>query len=496
MAHAIVTKWPKWHAASTAAKPGKGLLPANRCSTSGELQDGGARGMRFFRSKARFRETFLRGAVTSAIVAFVQICPQFVAPSQAQMTLWDQIQGSLSGGSAEPAPERKKEPLQDLRPDSTPWRSDAMINAISAAIERYQSIVDSGGWPVVPTGRMMRSGEDDPRVPILRKRLRISGDMPAKGSYYDSETFDSELEEGVKRFQRRHGIRITGRIEQSVYPVLNTTAAERLAQLKLNLQRVQALMHGIEDRYVLVNVPAFQLEAVDKYEVQLRHRVIVGRPQRQTPDVRAMIKALNFFPYWRVPDSVATLDLVPRLKQEPGYLADEGIRVYNGVNGPELNPATVDWSAPQVASYKFKQDPGDKNALGLLRIDMSNEFGVYMHDTPMKNLFGQQSRPFSAGCVRVQNVFDLGDWIAHNEPGWEQPGRVRDTLAAGQPMELKLMHPIPVYFAYFTAWAEPSNGRVEFRPDIYGRDGAALQTAYQRDNDDAPPATAAAALAP
>ncbi len=452
--------------------------------------------MRFFRSKARVRETFLRGAVTSAIVAFVQICPQFVAPSQAQMTLWDQIQGSLSGGSAEPAPERKKEPLQDLRPDSTPWRSDAMINAMSAAIERYQSIVDSGGWPVVPTGRMMRSGEDDPRVPILRKRLRISGDMPAKGSYYDSESFDSELEEGVKRFQRRHGIRITGRIEQSVYPVLNTTAAERLAQLKLNLQRVQALMHGIEDRYVLVNVPAFQLEAVDKYEVQLRHRVIVGRPQRQTPDVRAMIKALNFFPYWRVPDSVATLDLVPRLKQEPGYLADEGIRVYNGVNGPELNPATVDWSAPQVASYKFKQDPGDKNALGLLRIDMSNEFGVYMHDTPMKNLFGQQSRPFSAGCVRVQNVFDLGDWIAHNEPGWEQPGRVRDTLAAGQPMELKLMHPIPVYFAYFTAWAEPSNGRVEFRPDIYGRDGAALQTAYQRDNDDAPPATAAAALAP
>jgi murein L,D-transpeptidase YcbB/YkuD len=127
---------------------------------------------------------------------------------------------------------------------------------------------------------------------------------------------------------------------------------------------------------------------------------------------------------------------------------------------------------------------------------MSNEFGVYMHDTPMKNLFDQQSRPFSAGCVRVQNVFDLGDWIAHNEPGWEQPGRVRQTLAAGQPMELKLTRPIPVYFTYITAWAEPSTGLIEFRPDIYGRDSAAVRTAYQRDNDDAPPATAAAALAP
>jgi hypothetical protein len=102
------------------------------------------------------------------------------------MTLWDQIQGSFSGGS-EQAPVRKKEPLDDLRPDATPWRSDAMLNAVGAAIDRYQKIVDSGGWPQVPPGRMMRSGEDDPRVPILRKRLRITGDMPAKGSYYDSK---------------------------------------------------------------------------------------------------------------------------------------------------------------------------------------------------------------------------------------------------------------------------------------------------------------------
>ena len=127
---------------------------------------------------------------------------------------------------------------------------------------------------------------------------------------------------------------------------------------------------------------------------------------------------------------------------------------------------------------------------------MSNQYGVYMHDTPMKNLFDQRSRPFSAGCVRVQNVFDLGDWIAHYEPGWDQPGRVKQQLASGQPMELKLTRPVPVYFAYVTAWAEPSNGEVQFRQDIYGRDGTAMQTSYQRDADDAPPATSAAALAP
>ncbi|MBA2127494.1 hypothetical protein DLM45_14865 [Hyphomicrobium methylovorum] len=448
------------------------------------------------RSKMLSLSFWARAAALGAAVFAVQVLPQSVQPAQAQMSIWDQLTGPTFGRGADEAPVRKIEPLDDLRPDSTPWRSDASLNALGGAIQRYEAIVAAGGWPTVPPGRMMRVGEDDPRVPILRKRLRISGDMPAKGSYYDSETFDSELEEGLKRFQRRHGIRPTGRVERSVYAELNATAEERLAQLRLNLDRLHNLMHGIEDRYILVNVPAFQLEAVDKYEVQLRHRVIVGRPGRDTPDLRATVKALNFFPYWRVPDSVATLDLIPRLKTEPQYLTDEGIRVYNGYNGPELDPHTIDWSSPQTATYKFKQDPGEKNALGLLRLDMSNEHGVYMHDTPMKNLFDQRGRSFSAGCVRVQNVFDLGDWIAHNEPGWEQPGRVRQTLAGGQPMELKLTRPVPVYFAYLTAWAEPSNGLIEFRPDIYGRDGAALRSSYQRDGDDAPPAASAAALAP
>jgi murein L,D-transpeptidase YcbB/YkuD len=451
--------------------------------------------MKFFVSTARIWNACVRGVATVAAVMCLQVCPGFTTLGHAQMSIWDQIQGSAYGGSEAPRV-TKPAPPDDLRPNPTPWRSDVMLNAMSAAIDRYQKIVDGGGWPVVPAGRMMRIGEDDPRVPALRKRLRVTGDLRGGGgSYFSSETFDDALEQGVKNFQRRNGIRVTGRVERSVYPILNTTAQERLAQLKLNYQRLQNLMHGVEDRYVLVNIPAYQLEAVDKYEVQLRHRVIVGRPERATPEVRATIKALNFFPYWRVPDSIATLDLVPRLKHEPGYLAEEGIRVYNGYNGPELDPKTVDWNSPEVAKYKFKQDPGEKNALGLLRIDMSNQYGVYMHDTPMKNLFDQQTRPFSAGCVRVQNVFDLGDWIAHFEPGWEKPGRVRETLAAGHPMELKLTRPIPVYFAYITAWAEPS-GMVEFRPDIYGRDSSALQTAYQRDNVVAPRATAAAALAP
>ncbi|MFN0217560.1 MAG: murein L,D-transpeptidase [Hyphomicrobium sp.] len=453
-------------------------------------------------------QTFLRTTLVASAsrMALFGLCTMAVCalatsqPARAQDNWWDSMTGGGPFGStpkqADDRPEKTVEALDDLRPDATPWRSDIMLDAMSGAIARYEQIVASGGWPAVPPGRMMRVNDDDPRVPILRKRLRISGDMPAKGQYYDSQTFDSELELGVKRFQSRHGIRPSGRIERSVYEVLNITADQRLAQLKLNYDRIKALMSGIEDRYVLVNVPAFQLEAVEKHEVQLRHRVIVGRPGRDTPDVRAMVKALNFFPFWRVPDSVATLDLIPRLQKEPEYLVNEGIRVFDGYNGPEVERSTIDWYSPNVANYRFKQDPGDKNALGLVRLDMQNEHGVYMHDTPLKKLFDQRSRPFSAGCVRVQDVFQLADWLARYEPGWEQAGQAQQVVAGGQPLDLTLSRPVPVHFVYVTAWNEPSTDKVQFRPDIYGRDGLAMHGAAVAEGEDAPPPIATQALAP
>jgi L,D-transpeptidase YcbB len=379
---------------------------------------------------------------------------------------------------------RAQKPLDDLRPDPTPWRSDEMVAAIEAAIDRYQHIVANGGWPYVPPGHMMREGEDDDRVPLLRKRLQISGDLLSRRHSYSSYAYDDELAAAVRRFQSRNGLRPTGRVERSTYPVLNLTAEERLAQLRLNLGRLRELMaQGIEDRYILVNVPAFQLEAVERYEVQQRHRVIVGRTERQSPSVKATVRALNFFPYWRVPDSVAHLDLIPRLLKEPDYLEKEKIRVLNA-GGQEIDPMTVSWGSPEALKLKFRQDPGPQNALGLVRIDMPNPDNVYMHDTPMKTLFGQRSRAFSAGCVRVQDVFGLVDWIAAYEPGW-QPGQAQAIIQAGQPIDINLTRPVPVYFVYLTAWSE-RDGEVEFRPDIYGRDGA-VDTVAEMDRDPSEP---------
>jgi murein L,D-transpeptidase YcbB/YkuD len=427
--------------------------------------------------------------------ALVSLACMLLAPvAQAQSgdgNWWDRVLGYNSGSDRSTAPaERKPDPLDDIRSDATPWRSDAMVEAIELAIQRYQKIVSAGGWPLVPPGqpaRMMRPGDGDDRVGALRKRLAVSGDLP-KDASTDNYNFGSDLEEAVRRFQSRHGIRVSGRVDQPTFAALNVSAESRLAQLKLNLQRIRELMQQrVEDRYLLVNVPAFQLEAVEKFEVQQRHRVIVGRTERQTPVIKATVKALNFFPYWRVPDSVAQLDLIPRLRKEPQYLEQEGIRVFTADARQELDPRNIDWTLADSSKIKFKQDPGDKNALGLVRIDMQNPEGVYMHDTPMKKLFDQRGRAFSAGCVRVQGVFKLVEWIARNEIGWEQPGRVESVIQSGQALDVNLTHPIPVYFTYITAWAE-QNGLVAFRPDLYDRDGGReLVAGRERDPSDPPP---------
>ena len=431
----------------------------------------------------------IRGAValSSALIAVL-----IGAPAQAQGSDWIR---NLPGFSPEPErhdsrpaprPKAAAEPQNDLRTGDMPLRSDAMLKALQSTIEAYTAIAQKGGWPQIPGTRAMRPGDDDERMPAVRRRLIATGDLRGSQSF-ENFNFDGELEQAVRRFQERNGLRLSGRIDRSTLQAMNVPIQARIAQLQKNYQRVEELIgQRIEDRYIVVNVPGFQLEAVEKGVVELRHRVIAGKPERQTPVVKASIRALNFFPFWRVPDSVATLDLIPRLRKEPEYLQKEQIRVLKGdFNGAEINSSSIDWTTAEATRIKFRQDPGPQNALGLVRLDMPNEHGVYMHDTPMKPLFGQASRAFSAGCVRVQDVFDLAAWIARDEPNFDRR-RIDTILEGGQATDITLTHQMPVYFAYITAWVEPG-GRVEFRPDIYGRDGLRELSGDREKDPDAPP---------
>jgi len=431
--------------------------------------------------------------VLAALAAGLAMAPAATGASaqEADGRWWEAIPGfgrpdSQPRRASDDDPRRRAEAIDDLRPDAIPLRSEVMIEALEAAIQRYQRIVSNGGWPTIPGNRMIRPEDSDERMPLLRHRLMVSGELPRRQS--DGFGFGEDLDVAVRRFQFNHGLRITGRVDKPTLLALNVPAQARLAQLRTNQQRLRELTaQRIEDRYVLVNVAAFQLEAVERHQVELRHRVIAGKPERQTPTVRATIKAINFFPYWRVPESVAHLDLIPRLVKEPEYLQKEQIRVFTGsYSGPEVDTYNIDWRQADAAKLRFRQDPGPQNALGLVRLDMPNSEGVYMHDTPMKPLFNQRGRAFSAGCVRVQDVFTLAEWVARYEPGWEHPGRAQEILAAGNAFDLNLTRPVPVYFAYITAWAEP-DGAIQFRPDIYGRDGLRdVVAAHERDPSEGP----------
>ncbi|MBS0244008.1 MAG: L,D-transpeptidase family protein, partial [Proteobacteria bacterium] len=326
---------------------------------------------------------------------------------------------SATYGRPGPQKEGAAQQLDDLRTGDSPLRSEATLEALDLGYGRYKAIAAKGGWPQIPGTRMIRPGDDDERIGLVRQRLRATGEL--KGSSgFNSFSYDSELEDAVRRFQKRNGLAVNGRIDRGTIAAMNVPVQARVAQIKLNYDRISALMQQFraEDRYILVNAAGFQLEAVEDGRVVQRHRVIAGRPGRETPEVNAHVRALNFFPFWRVPDSVAKLDLAPRLSKEPEYLEKEHIRLLaRDFNGPVIDASQVNWTQFDPNAYKFRQDPGPQNALGLVRLDMPNSEGVYMHDTPMKPLFGRAQRAFSAGCVRVQDVFDLAAWVAKGEPG-------------------------------------------------------------------------------
>jgi murein L,D-transpeptidase YcbB/YkuD len=348
-----------------------------------------------------------------------------------------------------------------------PFVSEASIAALHEAIARYRQIVAAGGWPLVNGKVTLRKGDTGMEIATIRQHLIIEGDLAAGGG--NAGAFDQAFLEGLSRFQIRNGLRVSGFVDQRTLAALNVPAEERLRQLETNLKRIQGLMSiNKAPRYVLVNVPAFVAQAVEHGQLALESNVVVGKPARATPQVTAKIVEVNFYPTWSVPDIVARQDLIPTIRKDPNYFYEQHFNVMRDWKSPPLDPASVDWASPEVVSYKFRQDPGPQNALGVVRINMPNKHSVYMHDTPLKRLFGQSARAFSSGCVRVERVLELSAWLIGK--GWTLE-KVEAQIAGGKKLDVKLAAPVPVHFVYLTAFAG-GNGVAQFRPDIYGRDSS------------------------
>ncbi|OCW56786.1 L,D-transpeptidase family protein [Hoeflea olei] len=347
-----------------------------------------------------------------------------------------------------------------------PIASADTIGFVERAIFEYQDLVSRGGWPVVPATKKLRMGVSEPEVRILRQRLMASGDLDRNAGL--SNEFDSYVDGAVKKFQARHGLPPDGVLGSYSYQALNVSADVRLGQLETNLVRLRSMSGFLGDRYVMVNIPAAQIEAVENGSVVLRHTAIVGKIDRQTPILNSKIHEIILNPYWTSPRSIIEKDIMPVMRKDPTYLTRNSIRLFDG-KGNEVAPETVDWNAEKAPDLMFRQDPGKGNAMSSTKINFHNPHAVYMHDTPQQGVFNQLMRFESSGCVRVQNVRDLNTWLLRDTPGWDRQ-RMEAVIASRENTVIELADPVPVYFTYFTAWAS-EDGVVQFRDDVYQRDG-------------------------
>ncbi|MER8729024.1 L,D-transpeptidase family protein [Mesorhizobium sp. M1227] len=341
------------------------------------------------------------------------------------------------------------------------------VSFTEQAIMQYQNIVAQGGWEQVPDTKKLQLGVEDPDVVPLRRRLMISGDLAQSAGL--SEAFDSYVDSALKRFQLRHGLPADGTTGKYTFAAMNVSAPVRLGQLQTNLQRLRERAGTLGNRYVLVDIPAAQIEAVENDRVVLRHTAIVGKIDRQTPIVNSKINEIIVNPYWNAPVSIVRKDIIPLMRKDPNYLKDSHIRLF-APDGSEVDPMTVDWSTDDAAKYRFRQDPGSGNAMASVKINFPSPDGVYMHDTPQQSLFGKLMRFDSSGCVRVQNVRDLVTWILRDTPGWDRQ-HFEAAIKTGENTPVQVTNPVPVYFLYVSAWST-GPGVVQFRDDIYGLDGA------------------------
>ncbi|WP_313615381.1 murein L,D-transpeptidase [Agrobacterium sp.] len=407
------------------------------------------------------RRTLLRSAVSVGAAALA-------APALAQTAIDDVIGAPRRGNWDDQFDAQASRSTVGVVSNSPVLGLDAPMN-IQQAILFYQSIVSNGGWPQVNAGQQrLQIGVTDGAVQDLRRRLMISGDLDQSAGM--SSSFDSYVDGSVKRFQARHGLPTDGVIGEFTLKAMNVPAQTRLSQLQTNLVRIQSRSGDLGQRYVMVNIPAAYIEAVENDRVVLRNTAVVGRASRPTHVINSKIYEVILNPYWTSPRSIIEKDIVPLMQKDPTYLERNNIRLIDG-RGQEVSPTTVDWFAPKAPNLMFRQDPGKNNAMSSTKINFHNPNNEYMHDTPQQGLFNKLMRFESSGCVRVQNVRDLTTWMLRDTPGWSRQ-EIERVISTRQNTPIKLAQELPVYFVYITAWSA-KDGVVQFRDDIYGNDGNA-----------------------
>jgi len=368
--------------------------------------------------------------------------------------------------------------LEDLLPKAPDY------DRLRQALPRYQAMADAGGWPVIVTDQKIESGQKGKLVRALRARLAAEGDLSAELPASDS--FDPEVVRAVRRFQVRHGIAVDGRVGVATLAALNVSAADRVNQIKLTLERWRTLPRSFPATRVMVNVPAQTLVLYRADAPDIISRVIVGATDHPTPVLAARISAVLFNPPWNVPVSITRKEIQPKLTRDAGYLARNHY-ILIGHEGGDPYGRDLDWKRTDIVrrGWRVQQLPGPWNALGGIKFELPNPLDVYLHDTPTRPLFAKPVRVASHGCVRVEEAKSLASDLL----GAEWPAETVDqTVEAGATKRVYLKSTVPVYLLYLTSFVD-EDGTIELRDDIYGRDQrlqAALDARRRLVGDHAP----------
>jgi murein L,D-transpeptidase YcbB/YkuD len=348
-----------------------------------------------------------------------------------------------------------------------------IYGALKKSLAEYRRLAAGDPLPQVPMPKAkVEPGGTLPGLPQLKRRLVAFGDLdPAALSHADNGRYVGAVVDAVKRFQYRHGLAEDGVLGAATLAELNRAPAERVQQIEMGIERIRWLPPAPPGRFLVINIPEFKLLSFDGSigtdRPLLEMDVIVGRAGRTpTPVFADQVEYLDFSPYWNVPRSIASKELLPKLRKDPGYLARQGMElVGSGVSSTVDDAALRDL---ERGALRLRQRPGAKNALGGVKFVFPNRYDVYLHGTPSQELFSRTRRDFSHGCIRVEDPAALAQFVLYDRPEWDVD-RIRGSMGLPQPVRVTLKQPVPILIFYTTAVVD-AQGRTRFLADIYGHD--------------------------
>lgn len=346
---------------------------------------------------------------------------------------------------------------------------DTEFEVLRQELANLKIIAAEGGWRTIGNGPTLKIGMRDDRVISLKQRFNIAMPPPIIADPREVSLYDGEVVEAVRRYQTEHGLDADGVIGPATLHQLNMSVIDRIYQILANLERWRWLPRDRGDFYVMVDVPGFRVNVVRNGEVTFSTRVVVGLPNYQTAIFSDEIEHIVVNPYWNVPRSIATEEMLPRLRDDPDYFTNRDFELLTEGSGQIVDASSVNWSQINAGNmpFRFRQRPGVGNALGNVKFMFPNRHAIYLHDTPSKSLFERTTRAFSHGCIRVYRPMEFADALLASDSRLDAQ-RVSSGINSGKNQTLPLGEHIPVHITYITAWVE--NGRINYRNDIYGHD--------------------------